>query len=156
MEASEIRPAELAEVILLASEMHAESPAYRDMPFDPVQTGGWIAMHIRLEDMAAWGVWTPTGELAGVMFASVAETFFGPTLLAQEDGIYVRPKYRGTTATAALLVERYLAWARQKGAFRADVTLTAGIDDSRAFAFFARYGFTRVGQHLGVQLHDPS
>jgi GNAT superfamily N-acetyltransferase len=154
MEVSDLRLGDLAEAMLMASEMHAESPVYRDLPLDIVQVGAWIAMHIQRENLGAWGVWTPMGELAGCMFGSVTTTFFGPTLLAQEDGIYIRPKHRGSPA-AALLLERYLAWAKEQGVARAEATVSAGIDDERATKFFERFGFRRQSHQMGISFDSP-
>lgn len=151
MEVFEFCLGDLADVMLVGSEMHQESPAYRDLPFDVVQVGAWAAMHIRRSDMAAWGVWTPAGQLAGGMFASLTETFFGPSQLAMDDGLYVRPEFRGTPA-ASLLIDRFLSWAKEKGAVRANVAVSAGIDNERAIQFLVKkHKFDVFSYHLGVE-----
>lgn len=73
-----------------------------------------------------------TGSLAG---ASPMTNVPIATLTA----MWVRPDLRGSGA-GAQLVDRFLAWAKESGAERAEVT--AYVANERARRFYARHGFT--------------
>lgn len=134
---------DLPGLVRLAREMHAESPNYRDLPFDGESVAAWAAMHIRRDDMLATGV-KAGGILVAALMATVTTTYFGPGKIAQEDGLFVIPEFRGTPAGAAL-IHTFLRFADNQDADRAVVTASAGIDDERTIAFLEKKGFTHTG-----------
>lgn len=138
----------------MGEAMHAESPVYRDLPFDAQKVGAWAAMHMRRPDMGAWGAHTSEGELAGVLFASLSDVFFGSAVIAREDTFYVSPEHRGNGA-AFDLVHRFLVWGQEKGAARAVITASTGVDDAKVTRFLSKVGFQPAGTAMRFDYGRP-
>ena len=144
MEVFELTVEEIPEMVLGAMMMHAESPHYKDLEFDQHKVAIWIYSYVTDEDKNVWIVRDPRGELVGGMFARISEVFLGPAKIAHEETLYVRPHFRGSTV-ATELVKTFIDWAQEKGAVRAMIGSTVGIDDERVASFYGKMGFKRVG-----------
>lgn len=140
---------DLADVMHMGADMHAESPNYRDLEYDPVTVGAWAAMHIREENMCAFGVKNSDDQLIAAIFGSINPTYFGPSLVATEDALYVDPAYRGSFA-ALRIVRAYLNWAKENGAARAVITPSTGINEASACGFLSKIGLTKRATAMAV------
>ena len=138
---------DLGDIMEISRRMHAESPNYRDLPFDHIAVGAWAAMHIRADNMAAWGVRSPRDELIGGMFARIEPTYFGPATVAIEDALYVAPNYRGSRAAHRLL-GAFAFWAKENNVDRMVVTPSTGINEDRACGFLEKLGFHKAATSM--------
>lgn len=140
---------DIADVMHMGAEMHAESPNYRKLPFDPIKVGAWAAMHIRETNMCAFGARSAQGELIAVIFGSINPTYFGEALVATEDALYVDPAFRGSRA-AIRIVRAYLRWAEEQGAARAVITPSTGINEAPACSFLSKLGLSKRSVSMAV------
>jgi GNAT superfamily N-acetyltransferase len=141
MEVFELTKDDLPDTMYLGRFMHAESPNYKDLPYDPIQHGAWMLKRMNNpEDHLCIGVRNPAGQLIGGLFGVVYPLMFCDILEAQEEVIYVLPEYRGTVI-APKIIKHFMDWAEKKGAKRIIMGASTGISPERTAAFYKKFNF---------------
>lgn len=141
----EVMPLERGEerhMIFLARVMHAESPVYRDHPFDDERFLQWVELCLTSEDwlcLVAWKGMTPIGFIA----VGAMEMLFSRHRTVDDLGLFVLPEHRGT-ATALRLVRAMEEWASSR-AVKIRIGVTTGVHAERTQAFLERLGYTQTG-----------
>jgi GNAT superfamily N-acetyltransferase len=146
--------ADIPELLDMARELHAESPAFRDEPFEPEVVRRWLAQRmatVLLADDNAVFVTTAGGHLTGVLVALVIDSWFNRSRTAAELTLYVRPQHRGGRALPAL-VRAYKAWARAQGAAKAALGVSTGIHPERTVHAYRKLGFKLDGYNVITSL----
>src|SRR5690606_39569733 len=91
----------------LGEMMHAESPRFRALTYDPVKVAGVLFRSIYDPAAQVLGA-EQDGKLIGMLAGMIVEHFFGPDCYATDYVFYVHPAYRGTSAAPRL----YREWLR--------------------------------------------
>ena len=142
-------PADLDELLEMGAAMHAESPAYRDEPFEPDIVRRWLMQRMSstllVDDSAVFVAMGPDG-ITGVMIGFVADRWFNRRRFAAELILYVRPQHRGGR-TLPRLVQAFEAWARAQGASKATIGTSTGIHAQRTVHTYGRLGYTLDGHN---------
>lgn len=137
---------DLPTIISLAQQMHAES-TYAGYTFDYDKALN-IARHILVSTKhCAFVAESSDEEVFALLVAYVDEFFFSKDLQAQDYLVYAAPSRRGSSAVVRL-IEMYEAWAKDVGAKRICLGVSAGINDDRV-----RKLYSRLGYNVGATLH---
>lgn len=150
-----VRRAELRDaqdVVRMGADMAAEAPSHTGLEFKQESALRTFVSMIN-DKNALVLVAEHDGEVIG-MFAGVCLDhwcFAGKT--ASDLVLYVRSGRRGGLA-GLRLVQSYVKWARDRGALRAYLSTSTGIEAERFAALFERTGFERVGYGLQLRLND--
>ncbi|BBA97084.1 putative acetyltransferase [Actinacidiphila reveromycinica] len=143
-------------IVTCSVALLTEDAAVRDPKVEPL----WALRHGResfeatLADpsclllVADDGAGAVVGYLIGVLAEPVAVL---PIRSATLRALYVAPERRGT-GTGTRLTADFLAWARDHGAVRAEVSAYAGNDAGRRF--YERQGFTTRALRLDLDLES--
>ena len=127
-------------LIAIGKEMHAESwYAYLDFDADKLAT-----VLLRLIDTGFLEVSERDGEIDGGMAGIISEMWFCRELIASDLALFVRPGKRGSIA-AARLVERFVGWARWKGAVEVNLGISTGVRKEETGRLYEAFGCTHVG-----------
>lgn len=89
--------------------------------------------------------------IIGLFFGYVAESWFGPDLVAGDFTFYVAPEHRGGRA-ALLLVQAFERWAESKGVLDCTPGVSTMIHPDRTIRFFERLGYTATGMSFTKRL----
>lgn len=135
---------DLPDIVRLAVQMHNES-RFMKFLFHEEKVRAFLSTLIDAPDGFLWVADDGDGEVIGAMAATVFELWFSSDRIAQDVGLFVRPSRRGTSAAAAL-VDRYLVWARERGAVDAEIGVSTGVHPDRTGAFLQRLGGREVGR----------
>ncbi|MCC7462925.1 MAG: GNAT family N-acetyltransferase [Gammaproteobacteria bacterium] len=130
-------------LLALATAMHAESRFSR-FGFETEKVRGFLSVLVEADDGFLW-VSEADGQVIGALAATVFEHWFSRDRVAQDVGLFVRQDQRGAGAAAAL-VDRYLAWAQERGAIDAELGVNTGIHPERTGALLQRLGAREVGR----------
>jgi GNAT superfamily N-acetyltransferase len=120
--------ADLNALVAMGRAMHAESPRYRAMDFDPVKVR---AVAGRL--MA--------GDAGMVFLATIGERWFGPDRYVTDLVVYVRPEHRGGSAFFRLVCALE-GWAAQQGVLQVDLGVSTGVQVEQTVRAYERLGYT--------------
>lgn len=132
----------------IAEQFAAESPTYRDIPFEHDTYGTFLDFAFS-NDMYISLICEKDGVIAGAFMAFAYGHLYNPALQASDLGFFVKPEFRGTKA-AVLLEKEFRDWARAKGVKKVGLGVTTG--DKRAGAFYERLGYTYVGSNYVMNL----
>lgn len=83
-----------------------------------------------------------TGEVVGGVMGSVAQTWFGRDMVANDLALFVHPAQRGGLL-AARLMRAFVAWARLAGAKQVRLGVTTGSEAAQRL--YEGMGFRRCG-----------
>lgn len=136
--------ADMPDVIAMASGFHAESPVFRDQPFDPAKVHQLVSLAIKDADWLPLVAFASGGQMVGMGLFFILESYFGPSLEVGDLAFYVKPDRRGSLAAAGIM-ETLLAWAHAKGAYCVDLGVNTGINPEKAGQFFEHCGFATKG-----------
>lgn len=138
----EAEPSDVAALVDLAEQMHAES-RFAFMPF----CAGRVAEMMSIAVMSPAGfarVIEQDGQIIGAMAGQIGPHIFSEALVAWEYGIFVKPEHRGGMA-AVRLVKAFEDWAVGMGASLIDIGISTGIHTERTGRLYQRLGFSPVG-----------
>src|SRR5690606_19792445 len=139
----------------LGEMMHAESPRFRALTYDPVKVAG-VALRLIYDPAAQVLVAEQGGQLIGMLAGMIVEHFFGDDCYATDYVFYVHPAYRGTSAAPRL----YRAWEEL---LKADgrvkevlLGISTEIHPERTRRFYERLGFRETGAIMVRGLVDDN
>jgi len=147
-----VRPprfSELTQIVEIARNLVEESPAYKDIPFEPEV----IYWHMRNalekfhddEGLFIMLAEDCDGNIVGAMMGGMAPYLFSTKgRYACEHALYVNKEKRGTSA-AYQLVQRFERWAIDNGAKELNMGVSTGITPERAHGFYTKMGYNHVG-----------
>ena len=142
-------------LVACCAALFAEDGAVRDHlrnPGWPAEHGvGWIAGLLADPSallLAAVAEDRVVGHLAGA-FSVASPMWLGPR--AELVSMYVMPDHRGGGVGSGL-VERFTAWARDRGAARLHVS--AYVANQGAVRFYRRHGFVPLSTELAADLTE--
>lgn len=135
--------ADVPEVLSLARLMHAESRFASRFPFDEHKVHGMLAHAIESDAFAAW-VADDSDQLAGGFVGLATEQWFSAAIVAQDLAMFVRPERRGA-CVGVQFVERFKAWARERGAVACEIGVNTGVAPGRTGSMLKACGMTDVG-----------
>lgn len=154
----EIRNATIDDVdalVELGEMMHAESPRYRALTYDPVKVAG-IALHLIYDPAAQVLVAEQDGQLIGMLAGMIVEHFFGDDCYATDYVFFVRPEHRGSSAAPRL----YRAWEellKADGRVKeVSLGISTEIHPEHTRRFYARLGFRETGAIMVKKLEGSN
>lgn len=143
----EIRNATIDDVdalVELGEMMHAESPRFRTLTYDPVKVAG-VVQYLLHDPAAQVLVAEHEAQIVGMLAGIIVEHFFGPDCYATDYVFYVHPAYRGTSAAPRL----YRAWEellKADGRVKeVSLGISTEIHPERTRRFYEHLGFRETG-----------
>src|SRR5690606_27969112 len=139
----------------LGEMMHAESPRFRALPYDPAKVAG-VALRLIYDPAAQVLVAEPDGQLISMLAGMIVEHCLGPDCYATDYVFYAHPAHRGTSAAPRL----YREWLRilQADGRVKEVSLgiSTEIHPERSRRFYERLGFRETGAIMVRGLVDDN
>lgn len=137
------RASDVPTLVELGRHMHAESPRFARLAFDPERLAGVAANLITNPDCCV--LVADTGvELIGMFVGFVMQHFFSTASYAADLALYVRPSDRGGTL-AVRFVRRFETWAHGKGAAECVPGISTEVEVERTVKLYERLGYKRSG-----------
>lgn len=136
--------ADRSDLVRMARAMHAESPAYSGRP-----VVAWMLLERIAERIGEGAVFLAIsgGDPVGFAIGVAWPEWFSGAMLGGELAVYVTPEHRGGSA-GRRLIAALEDWARAQGCVEMHLGVSAGIDDERALAFYARLGYEPAGRSV--------
>ena len=148
----QVRSAKLPDVpalVALGQEFISEAPNYSSRKFDA------NALRQNLESVVngqgAIFVVEAGTEIVGGIVCLTAKDWFNDDVIAFEQVFYISPTYR-TTQASFLLIDAFIAWSKNMGASRIQCGTTTGINTRGCIRLYERFGFTKYGTVLDMEL----
>lgn len=148
----QVRSAKLPDVpalVALGQEFISEAPNYSSRHFDA------NALRQNLEGVVngqgAIFVVEAGTEIVGGIVCLTAKDWFNDDVIAFEQVFYISPAYR-TTQASFLLIDAFIAWSKNMGASRIQCGTTTGINTRGCIRLYERFGFTKYGTVLDMEL----
>lgn len=141
-----IRAAALTDVgplVQLGARMHEESPRFSRLRFDAGRLSATLKLLIE-SDGGFVMVYESGGILLGGMVATIVPHWCSTDLVATDLALYVVPEARGGMAPARL-VQRYLHWAKERGATLVQIGVTTGVHTEETARLLEALGLRRCG-----------
>lgn len=139
-----LEEADISYVVYLAEAMHAESPLYRDLTFDPQKVESLCRLCLNNEEWVCIVATSDDGTPIGFTAAGLVPTLFGPDTMVEDLGFYVHAPWRGTTAAIRML--RMLeTWASVMGATMIRMGITTGTNPQQTAKFLSRFAYQETG-----------
>lgn len=135
--------ADLGMLLVLAEQMHAESPRFRVRRFSVNKMAALFTGLIDRDDGLVL-VAEQGGELIGVFAGYTMEDWFGPDKVAGDFGLFVTPARRGGL-DAARMIRRYVQWARSRGVAHPEIGISTGVHVDKTIRLYEAQGFVVIG-----------
>jgi hypothetical protein len=144
-------PADIAEILDLGQQMHAES-AFRHFDIDIPKCAMLIHTCLTNPDTHFIRVAVgPTNEIVGMLLGYISEYYFGRDLIASDYLWYVTPEYRGSRA-AVLLLRDFQKWAEERNASEVHMGLSTGVHAEKVGALLENLGYDLVGGNYKLRV----
>lgn len=131
-------PADAAQIYYLTKDLHAVS-RYRHIPIDDAKIKRLICHVVGSPHQFCW-VSERDGQIHGMLLGYVDEILWSRKKEAHDLWFYVDEKGRGD---GAKLARKFISWAEERGVALLGLSVSAGIDDTRAEALYRRLGLER-------------
>jgi hypothetical protein len=144
-------PADLAEILDLGQQMHAES-AFRYFDLDIQKCA--MLFHTCITNPETHFIRVavgPTNEVIGVFAGQISEYYFGRDLIASDYLWYVTPEYRGSRAALALLRD-FHKWAEDRNAAEVYIGISTGVSAEKTGALLEKLGYNLVGGNYKLRV----
>jgi GNAT superfamily N-acetyltransferase len=135
---------DIPRMVDLGAQMHAESPEFCGMQFDPGRLANTIAAVIGNTGGGFARVLERDGQVIGGLLAMATPHYFSPDLVACDLAMFIAPEHRGGLAAVRLLAA-YRDWGRAIGAVKVQLGVMAGIESWMVEALCERLGARRAG-----------
>jgi len=134
---------DIAGILAMAKDMHAESPRYRALRFNANKVGN-LALAI-IQNPVAGGVLVAEKEdkLVGMFAFHIGQHFFSDDTFASDVVMYVKPEHRGGFVFPRL-VKAFEAWADEHLVAEKLLGVSAEIDSQQTIAALERMGYAQV------------
>lgn len=104
----------------------------------------WVSLYMSLEHAAIW-VAEKDGEIIGIMWLTVVESFWGTTLTLHNLIYFVAKRHRSSHA-GYLLLKAAKEYARERQ-MDLEIKVHSFEDNERKDTFFSRHGFKKLGHN---------
>lgn len=141
-----IRPAcpdDLAELVELGRQMHAESPRFSKLGFDTFKVHALLATAMN-DPRYFLMVADNDGELVGGLAGFMAPHWFSQDEVAQDLALFVNPDRRGGMA-AVRLVKEFVTWAESKSAKLIGLGISTGVLVEETAQLYRTIGLKQFG-----------
>ena len=132
---------DIPRMLELGQEMHAESPRFSKLSFDPQRLRFALGFAI---DGHFCMVAEHDGQIIGGLAATITPHWFSPDLTACDMALFIAPEYRGGAAVVRLL-NAYRKWATEKGSKMTLLGIMTGVDVEKTALSCERLGWRRAG-----------
>ena len=136
-------PEDIPRLIELGRLMHAESPEFSAMQFDPER----LTFSIRAAMFSPLGfvrVADVAGLVVGGIVAMASPHYFSADFVTCDLALFVERQHRGGM-TAARLIANYRDWGRALGAKKVQLGVMTGVDSEMVAGLCERLGARRAG-----------
>lgn len=141
-------PQDIDELVKVGAAMHAESPRFRSLPYNPEKVRSMLQALIGSQRgfvmVAEHG-----GLIEGGMVAAASEHWACDALAAFDIALFVMPDRRGGIAAARLL-KAYAAWCKLIGAAMATAGIGTQVHPDQSAALYRAIGFKEIGPIFDV------
>lgn len=141
--------ADLGALLVLAEQMHAESPRFNVRRFSVEKMAALFSGLIDREDGLVL-VAEQDGELVGVFAGYTMEDWFGPDTVSGDFGLFIAPTRRGGL-DAARMVRHYVQWARGRGVANPEIGISTGVHVDKTTRLYEAQGFVAVGPIMAYE-----
>lgn len=135
-------PQDIQFLVPMAEQMHAESPFYRNIPFDRGDMRDFLVKMVGNTDNFCVLVSEVEGRIVGMFAACLCFYYFNQKKCYSGDiGFYVDPPSRGGRHAFAL-IRAYELWAAERGAWPIRLGESTGINPDVVDVFLKKMGYT--------------
>ena len=131
------------QVIDLGRIIHKESH-YNFLPYEEMKIQELIMVTLKNPQSNVCFVAEYDGKIIGALCGFIAAYIMNYELFAQDLGLWILPKKRGTWAAKKLL-DTFEYWAKQKGCKEIMLSITSNINSDRTAQFYEKLGYTNLG-----------
>lgn len=133
---------DLDKLVDMGRQMHGESK-YAIYSFDPEKLRNYLSTCIWHDDGILF-VYERDGEIIGGFVGWMSEQYFGWDKVAVDLALFVEQDKRGAMA-GALLIKRFIEYAKEKGAAQIVISNSTGVDKERVGQLYEKMGMEHVG-----------
>lgn len=135
-------PADIEALLAMAAAMHAESPRYRSMQFNPEKLRNLAqAITSAPHEEATILVAAAGGEILGMFVGLIAQRWFGDDRFATDLAVYVKPEHR-RGGLFFRLVRAAEEWATGHGIEDLDIGVSTDVHTEETVHAYLRMGYT--------------
>lgn len=146
------KPEDIPAIVALGRAMHAESPRYSRLRYDPEKVANLLRRMVEgtLTTNPTGGAFVAVkdGTIIGMIGGYVVETFFGPDTVASDYAFYITPSERRKGRTAAGLVLAFEAWAIAQGVADIVPGVSTMIETQSTRRLFEKLGYEHYGEAM--------
>lgn len=147
-----LKPSEVPIVVQAGAVLHAQS-AFKHMAYDVPACEKLVQTALARPKEAFFEVVDFQGVPAGLLFAIVQKSFFGPDLVAMDLVFFLWPDHYGKCSEQLQqLVDNYRRWAQSVGAKKAHLGCSTQMSPERTRKIFEHLGFPQTGSLHSVPL----
>lgn len=141
---------DVADVVHLGIEMHAESPRFAPMEYDCDKVATLITRLIEAP-VGCVLVAEEEGKIIGMLGGVVSEQFFGASKTASDFAWFVTKAHRIGTPALKLLAG-FEKWAGEQGAFEVAIGIGTGVHAEKTKALLGLRGYEDSGTAMTKRL----
>lgn len=138
-------------ILDIALRFWKESPTYSLRPLNLDKVKRHFKSLIKGDDGIVLKAIDKDGNVLGGFCGGLIEEWQADSLMAFDYGIFVNPDKRGG-ASASLLINAFLFWAKASGATYVQCGTATQINTERTIKFYEKMGFNVVGSFLEREL----
>ena len=131
------------QIIELGKIVHEES-YYKFLPYEEMKIQELIMVTLKNPDSNVCFVEEQNGKIIGALCGFIVAYVMNYELFAQDLGLWVLPKKRGTWAAKKLL-DTFEYWAKKRGCKEIMLSITSNINQDRTSQFYEKLGYTNLG-----------
>lgn len=142
-------PADVPRIVDLGAALHAESPRWSRIPFNPARAAETMTRLILSADGVVF-VYEVDGLVVGGIAGVVQPHWACVAGIAHEMSFVIDPEYRGGMAACRLICS-LVAWGKMKGAAWLHAGTSTGLEPEMVARLYERLGFERCA--IGLEFH---
>lgn len=137
--------ADIPALVALGHAMHAESPRFAHLRFNPAKVAAMLARTIPGGGAL---VAERDGIIIGTMVGYAVALWFSDDVIASDFVLYLKPEERRKGRAAFMLVRAFEDWAVAQGAVDIAPSTSTGVDPEGTARFYEKQGYARTGISL--------
>lgn len=141
--------ADVPRILELGAALHAESPRWSRIPFNPERAAKTMETIIDSPNGTVF-LYEVDGDVVGGIAGSLVPHWACDADIAHEMSFFIDPQYRGGMA-ACRLICALVAWANIKGAAWLHAGTSTDLDPEMVARLYERLGFVRCA--IGLEYH---
>jgi GNAT superfamily N-acetyltransferase len=145
----ELQEHDIPSIIHLGGRMHEESQ-YSSLTYNPEKVLDKCNKILEVDYMI--GIIAEQGNhIVGMMGGVIGPYEYGEELISSDILVYILPEFRGT-GTFIKLVNKYIAWSKEKGAKKVFLSQSTGVNIDSITQLYHRLGFAYVGGQFCMEI----